>query len=351
MRRPQPLPARTRCRATASTTTAPRRRSVEAPLDRPLTRAARAGVGASAPDAHPRVVSSTSGEERRAVRPENRPRMVAPHPTRAVHPENRPREEPIHPWRAVRPENRSREVGTHPRRAVPSVVACPHQSWHVTWASEGRHPLAPDEVHRRDVVRVIARVAPRAVSLFCVVDDHIHVVPPARRDSAGTRARAAGPRSRPHGLARAELHRPPAFQARAHGAARDLERLLLRRSGGRARAPRAPAPPPGGASPLAPSRDPPRPTTSPGASARPASWPPRPSRPAPTRPFAGWAHRRSRRAARPSRWVARWGSAPPTSRGPSASPPRPRPPPDDGTARGSPRQVPTLAAFPYSFRL
>lgn len=49
-------------------------------------------------------------------------------------------------------------------------------SWHVTWASESRHPLAPEEARRRELVRTIARVAGEAVSLFCVVDDHVHVV-------------------------------------------------------------------------------------------------------------------------------------------------------------------------------
>lgn len=49
-------------------------------------------------------------------------------------------------------------------------------SWHVTWSSEGRHPLAPEEACRRELVRCIARVAGDAVSLFCVVDDHVHVV-------------------------------------------------------------------------------------------------------------------------------------------------------------------------------
>jgi hypothetical protein len=49
-------------------------------------------------------------------------------------------------------------------------------SWHVTWASKGRRPLAPEETNRRELVRTIARVAGGAVSLFCVVDDHVHVV-------------------------------------------------------------------------------------------------------------------------------------------------------------------------------
>lgn len=50
------------------------------------------------------------------------------------------------------------------------------QNWHATWSTESRLPLAPDEVTRRAMVRAIARVAGVATSLFCVVDDHVHVV-------------------------------------------------------------------------------------------------------------------------------------------------------------------------------
>ena len=48
--------------------------------------------------------------------------------------------------------------------------------WHIAWSSEGRHPLAPEKAGRRALVRTITRVAGEAVSLFCVVDDHVHVV-------------------------------------------------------------------------------------------------------------------------------------------------------------------------------
>ncbi len=50
------------------------------------------------------------------------------------------------------------------------------RAWHLTWSSVGRHPLAPDEVSRRQIVGAIAKVAGGEVALFCVVDDHVHVV-------------------------------------------------------------------------------------------------------------------------------------------------------------------------------
>lgn len=49
-------------------------------------------------------------------------------------------------------------------------------TWHLTWSSVGRHPLAPDESVRRRLVRALARVAGGDVVLYSVVDDHIHVV-------------------------------------------------------------------------------------------------------------------------------------------------------------------------------
>lgn len=50
------------------------------------------------------------------------------------------------------------------------------QSWHLIWSSAGRQPLAHDERVRRRMVQAIARVAGRDAALFCIVDDHIHVV-------------------------------------------------------------------------------------------------------------------------------------------------------------------------------
>jgi hypothetical protein len=46
---------------------------------------------------------------------------------------------------------------------------------HFTFSSDGRHPLFPTLARRRAAVRCILRVAPECI-LFCVVDDHLHVV-------------------------------------------------------------------------------------------------------------------------------------------------------------------------------
>jgi len=49
------------------------------------------------------------------------------------------------------------------------------QLWHVTWSSEGRLPLFPDEALRRRAVRKLAEVAGGALVVFCLVDEHVHV--------------------------------------------------------------------------------------------------------------------------------------------------------------------------------
>lgn len=62
--------------------------------------------------------------------------------------------------------------------------------WHLTWSSVGRHPVAPDERLRRRIVSALARVAGDDVVLFCVVDDHIHVVLRCDEARKGTLSRA-----------------------------------------------------------------------------------------------------------------------------------------------------------------
>jgi hypothetical protein len=47
---------------------------------------------------------------------------------------------------------------------------------HLTFPSVGRLPPFPDEASLRLAVRTLARVAGRYVLLFCIVDDHFHVV-------------------------------------------------------------------------------------------------------------------------------------------------------------------------------
>jgi hypothetical protein len=48
--------------------------------------------------------------------------------------------------------------------------------WHLTYSADGRFPLFPDESSRRRAVRALARVAGRNMVLFCIVDEHVHVV-------------------------------------------------------------------------------------------------------------------------------------------------------------------------------
>ena len=57
-------------------------------------------------------------------------------------------------------------------RAEKSVMGC----WHITVYSPRRKNLFPDEVGRRAAVRAIARIGGHVLLLFCVVDDHVHVV-------------------------------------------------------------------------------------------------------------------------------------------------------------------------------
>ena len=47
---------------------------------------------------------------------------------------------------------------------------------HVTFASDGRHPLFADLAAQRRALHALARVAKKALLLFCFVDDHLHVV-------------------------------------------------------------------------------------------------------------------------------------------------------------------------------
>jgi hypothetical protein len=48
--------------------------------------------------------------------------------------------------------------------------------WHLTYPADGRFPLFPDESSRRRAVRALARVAGQKMVLFCIVDEHVHVV-------------------------------------------------------------------------------------------------------------------------------------------------------------------------------
>lgn len=62
--------------------------------------------------------------------------------------------------------------------------------WHLTLSAEGRHALFPSEERRRAAVRALSRVAADRLLLFCVVDDHVHLVVQGERAAAGLLARA-----------------------------------------------------------------------------------------------------------------------------------------------------------------
>jgi REP element-mobilizing transposase RayT len=64
------------------------------------------------------------------------------------------------------------------------------QPWQVRLSSDGRHPLFPDEADLRDAVRVLVHTAGREIALFCIVDDHVHVVLYCEREVVTWRARS-----------------------------------------------------------------------------------------------------------------------------------------------------------------
>ena len=50
------------------------------------------------------------------------------------------------------------------------------QTWNLGFSADGRHPLFTTEAARRAAVRLIYRHAGHCLVLFCVVDDHVHVI-------------------------------------------------------------------------------------------------------------------------------------------------------------------------------
>jgi hypothetical protein len=88
--------------------------------------------------------------------------------------------------------------------------------WHVTIASDGRHPLLPAEDARRVAVRLLARVASGELVLFSVVDDHVHVVALAERARVAKLGRALVLGLRPLAAAPVEPPRLRPVETRAH---------------------------------------------------------------------------------------------------------------------------------------
>ncbi len=64
------------------------------------------------------------------------------------------------------------------------------QSYHLTYASDGRQALLPDEALRRRALHALARTVGDRVVLFCIVDDHIHVVLLCEAQPVGLLSRA-----------------------------------------------------------------------------------------------------------------------------------------------------------------
>jgi len=57
--------------------------------------------------------------------------------------------------------------------------------WHLTFSAQGRHPFFPNEQERRRAVRSLVRVVGPYLVLFCIVDEHIHLVVIGERALAG----------------------------------------------------------------------------------------------------------------------------------------------------------------------
>ncbi len=62
--------------------------------------------------------------------------------------------------------------------------------WHITLSSTTRHALFPSEVHRCRAVGALAGVCGEELALFCIVDDHLHLVVLCDRRRCSTIARA-----------------------------------------------------------------------------------------------------------------------------------------------------------------
>jgi len=89
-------------------------------------------------------------------------------------------------------------------------------TWHLTFSTDGRNPLFPDEYTRRRALRVLARVAGSRSALFAIVDEHLHLVLFCDRQRAGRLARATLIAVRPLAAAVVEPAHRRAVQSRSH---------------------------------------------------------------------------------------------------------------------------------------
>ena len=89
-------------------------------------------------------------------------------------------------------------------------------TWHLTWASDGRAALFPEESTRLAAVRALARVAGSWAMLFAIVDDHVHLALTSDRTVAGRVARNGLVALRKLAAARLEPAHIRAIETRAH---------------------------------------------------------------------------------------------------------------------------------------
>ncbi len=89
-------------------------------------------------------------------------------------------------------------------------------TWHLTFATDGRNPLFPDESACRKAVRALGRVAGSSAVLFNVVDEHIHLVLWCDRPRCGRLAQALLRALRPLASAPVDPARIKPVESRAH---------------------------------------------------------------------------------------------------------------------------------------
>jgi hypothetical protein len=95
------------------------------------------------------------------------------------------------------------------------------QCWHLTFSADSRFPPFPSESRRRLAIRKLVQVAGNEMVLFCVVDEHIHLVVCCSRQRAGLIGRSVLRALNPISDVPLELGDLREVQGRSH-----LERLV-----------------------------------------------------------------------------------------------------------------------------
>ncbi len=91
-----------------------------------------------------------------------------------------------------------------------------HGCWHLTFATKGRQVPFPDETRRRLAIHQLVAVAGDELVLFCLVDDHFHVVVLCTRRRAGIIARALARTLAPIAVAPLRLGDNRPVETRSH---------------------------------------------------------------------------------------------------------------------------------------